>query len=93
MRRLRRLTELCWTVLKLTGLMLAETVFTALFVAVPIFFICYTCDMCFGEHLLVRTADKCYWICLCAGLGAGLVATWLSTAKIRKNMLRNHAVK
>lgn len=90
---IRRLTGFCWAVLKLAGLMLAETIFTALFVAVPIFFICYTCDMCFGEHLLVRTADKCYWICLCAGLGAGLVATWLSTSKVRKNMLRNRAVK
>lgn len=73
--------------LKLSGLMAAETVCIGLFITVPLFFICYTCDMWWGEHLLVRTADRCYMVCLCIGLVTGAVGTWLNTVSVRKKLM------
>lgn len=87
MNKITALFGLSWTVVKLVGLMLLEAVCIGLFVAIPVFFICYTCDMWWGEHILVKTADRCYMISLCIGLVTGAVGTWLSTNNVRKKIL------
>lgn len=82
--------------LKVTGFMVLETLFAGLMTAMPLFFICYTCDVWWGEHMTVRTADLCYRICLCIGLAAGLTASCMSTRKLYKDyrsFLGNRTVK
>ena len=72
--------------LKLVGLMAVETLAITYPVAALTFWLCYLGDIWWGDHLMVKTADKCFTVCLILGLGCGLGYTIYHTRKVIAEM-------
>ena len=71
---------------KLGVLMLAETLIITYPVAALLFWLAYLGDICFGQHLMVNTADKWFIGCLFFGLASGLGYTIWRTKDALKKM-------
>ena len=72
--------------LKLVGLMAVETLAITYPIAALTFWLCYLGDMWWGDHIMVKNADRCFTVCLILGLACGLGYTIYHTRKIIADM-------
>ena len=69
------------TAVKLAGLIIGEVIIIGLPVAALSFWICYLGDIWWGDHLLIKNADRCFTICNILGLLCGIGFTFYTTRR------------